>query len=122
MNDKQAALEVFKYTGGRQSGGDWPADYWFAKLAINVPSKSLSAIEELQGNFGVAPLAMGYHRVHCYKQITQRRQRALRYWVKRGVVRAFWTGTGPGGMADFGINKNRNYVFDGPAYARWLNK
>lgn len=93
-----------------QYSWDWTADARFAQEARGIPADALEIAERLaMGNFGVAPLAMDAHRLGVYPHVTVRRLRALRELVKARMVKASWSGTGPGGRTDYGVCRTRHY-------------
>lgn len=86
-----------------QSSWDWPADERFAE---HVGDGDNLITESMESG---APSAFRIAAAKTWERITQRRLRALRALVKRGLVVAFWSGTGPGGFTDFGVRRVRTY-------------
>lgn len=108
-SDAEIIIEYLK-NNHNMAGWDWGADEFFAKRAANIPIKAREAAIELgRERFGVAPLAMGYHRAFIKGPVTQRRLRACRKLIAFGIVKASWTGTGRGGYTDYGIRRDRLY-------------
>ncbi len=105
MKDENIVLNDLKIHSS-QCSWDWEADLRFAK-AIN--SELVNDLKSIINSKAPIPFLVMNHRIIIKQKITDRRIRALRKLIKRGIVQANWIGTGEFGKTDFGVNRNRDY-------------
>lgn len=108
MSDLLSADEKFLLSDLKenhaQGSWDWPADERFAE---HLGCDSEYLMSETINSVAVAPIRAAV--ATTWKKVTQRRLRALRGLVRKGLAESYWMGTGWGGKTDFGITRVRMY-------------
>ena len=87
-----------------QSSWDWESDLSFAERFGMDCEMLREAIDS------AAPLKFRWAAANYNTKIKIRRLNALRRLVKKGIVEAWWSGTGFGGVNEFGVNRARLYA------------
>jgi hypothetical protein len=103
LEDEESFLIDELKSDRMQSSWDWESDLRFAERFDMDCELLREAIDSS------APLKFRYMSANFNKTIKQRRLSALRRLVKKGVVRAWWSGTGVGGASEFGVGRVRSY-------------
>ena len=103
--DADIVLDILRmHDQGITSSWDWEMDLKFAeKIGDDV---AVDFIKGLRGSV----LSIRDHDCYIRSRITDRRLRALRKLVKKGLVESHWVGTGWGGRSDTGVNRLRGYM------------
>lgn len=108
MLNSDAKLILADMRNGHPHGAwDWEADARFARDVNDVDA--IKFFRELLRSHAPHVHQIAAHKV-LGKPIKERRLRAVRQLVKAGYVDSWWLGTGPGGMSEFGVKRNRYYV------------
>lgn len=97
-----------------QSSWDFEADLRFAKEIGDDEAVNLLR-SMLKSRFVPAILGVFYHTIR--PRITRKRLRVIRKLVEQGLVVTYWSGTGYGGKADFGVSRTRTYI-----WREWQNE
>lgn len=93
-----------------QSSWDWAADSRFAKEFSDNETQTI-ILEAMESG---APSSF---RIDAWlswwkNKVTNKRMRALNAMQKKGLVRSFWIGTGPGGKGMFGVGRTKGYLLN----------
>ena len=106
IDDAKLILEDMR-DGNPHAAWDWESDARFAKAVGDT--EAIQFFAELLRSKAPWPHTITAHKI-MGKKIKARRLRALRYLARHGYIDTWWRGTGPGGMNDFGVRRNRCYV------------
>lgn len=97
-----------------QSSWDWEADFRFAKQFYPNECKDIALIIRSQ--------TLHAHQIVAHRLLAEKtkssRLRTMRRLIKKGIVKAYWVGTGWGGKHDFGINRVRAYFLNNKPEAK----
>ncbi len=103
--DADIVLDILRtHTQGITSSWDWEMDLKFAEKIGD--EEAVKLLKELGGSV----LAIREHDRYIRPTTTDRRLRALRKLVEKGLVESYWVGTGWGGRNDTGVNRLRGYM------------